>query len=86
MTQEKKTVIDVRSEIEYAAGHHPGSVNIPLNDIPHHVSRIKSMAQPIILCCASGMRSGQAARFLEQEGVKCHNAGSWTDVNFHTVK
>jgi rhodanese-related sulfurtransferase len=41
------------------------------------------MKKPIVLCCASGNRSGQAAYFLQQQGVEeCYNGGSWLDVNF----
>jgi rhodanese-related sulfurtransferase len=40
------------------------------------------MAQPIIFCCASGNRSGQATHYFQSIGVDCENGGSWLDVNY----
>jgi phage shock protein E len=78
---ETKTIIDVRTPAEFMGGHVAGSINIPLSDITTKLDEIKNMNQPIILCCASGGRSGQATMFLKQHGVNCSNGGSWLDVN-----
>jgi len=80
--QNKQTIIDVRSYGEFMGGHVAGSINIPLQDLPQHLDEIKSMPQPIILCCASGNRSGQAMMFLRNQGINCENGGSWLSVNF----
>tara|TARA_R110002094_G_scaffold152754_4_gene140505 strand:+ start:727 stop:963 length:237 start_codon:yes stop_codon:yes gene_type:complete len=69
MNKTIKTIIDVRSLGEFAGGNVAGSLNIPLQEIPKRVEEIKSMEQPIVLCCASGNRSGQAANFLKNHGV-----------------
>lgn len=74
------TIIDVRTPAEFAGGHVAGSINIPLNEIPARLNEIKNKKN-IVLCCASGNRSGQATAFLKQSGVECENAGSWLDVN-----
>lgn len=74
------TIIDVRSRGEFTGGNVAGSINIPLNEIQGKVSEIKEMKQPIILCCASGNRSGQATYFLKEQGINCENGGSWLDV------
>lgn len=74
------TIIDVRSPEEYKSGHVEDSINIPLQEIKDHVSEIKSFSQPLILCCASGNRSGQATAFLKNQGIDCSNGGSWVDV------
>jgi len=76
-----KTIIDVRTPEEFMGGNVAGSVNIPLQEVQARLSEIQSMPQPIILCCASGGRSGQATSFLKQQGVDCMNGGSWLDVN-----
>ncbi len=78
---ETKTIIDVRTPVEFMGGHVAGSINIPLSDITTKLDEIKKMNQPIILCCASGGRSGQATMFLKQHGINCSNGGSWLDVN-----
>ena len=80
--QNKQTIIDVRSYGEFMGGHVAGSINIPLQDLPQHLDEIKAMQQPIILCCASGNRSGQAMMFLRNQGINCENGGSWLSVNF----
>jgi len=77
------TIIDVRSPGEFMGGHVAGSINIPLGEVPARVDEIRNMKQPLILCCASGNRSGQATQFLKQHGVDCTNGGSWLDVNAH---
>lgn len=77
----KQSIVDVRSPGEFMGGHVLGSVNIPLQEIPARIEEIKAMPQPIILCCASGMRSEQATQYLRQQGVECSNGGGWLDVN-----
>lgn len=75
------TVIDVRSPAEFMGGHVEGSINIPLQEVPSRLEEIKALSQPIVLCCASGNRSGQATSFLKSHGVDCSNGGSWMEVN-----
>ncbi len=75
------SIIDVRSPEEFAGGHVANSINIPLQEIPGRLEELKLMKAPLILCCASGNRSGQAQRFLAQSGLDCINGGSWLDVN-----
>jgi rhodanese-related sulfurtransferase len=79
----KKTIVDVRTQEEFAGGHVAGSINIPLHEIPYRVADIKKMSPPVILCCASGNRSGQATSYLKNLGIECINGGSWLDVNFN---
>jgi rhodanese-related sulfurtransferase len=81
-----KTIIDVRTRAEFAGGHVAGSINIPLQEITGHIEEIKAMAQPIIFCCASGNRSGQAAQYFKSIGVDCENGGSWLDVNYQMTQ
>jgi rhodanese-related sulfurtransferase len=52
------------------------SINIPLNEIPERVEELKKLNAPLILCCASGNRSGQAQHFLSELGIECYNGGS----------
>lgn len=75
------TIIDVRTTAEFSGAHIPGSFNIPLGEIPVKLDEIKTMAKPILLCCASGNRSGQAMMFLKQHGIECENGGSWLALN-----
>lgn len=77
----KKTIIDVRTPGEFMGGHVAGSINIPLNEIPAKANDIRQMEQPIILCCASGNRSGQAVIYLKSLGIECTNGGSWLSLH-----
>ncbi|MEY2938663.1 MAG: hypothetical protein RL062_1252 [Bacteroidota bacterium] len=80
-------IIDVRSVGEFQMGHVAGSINIPLNEIPQHLEEFKSMDFPLVLCCASGGRSGQATYFLQENGIQnCINGGGWMNVNFEITQ
>lgn len=76
------SIIDVRSPGEFMGGHVKGSVNIPLQEVPERIEDFKKMKN-VVLCCASGNRSGQATAFLRQNGIECENGGSWLDLNFY---
>jgi rhodanese-related sulfurtransferase len=77
-----KTIIDVRTPSEFVGGHVASSINIPLQEIQQRINEINAMPQPILLCCASGNRSGQATVYLKSLGIDCENGGSWMDVNY----
>ena len=77
-----KTIIDVRTPAEFIGGSVAGSMNIPLSEIYYRAEEIKQMQQPLLLCCASGVRSSQATEYLQSIGIDCENGGSWLDVNF----
>lgn len=79
-------IVDVRTPGEFSMGHVTGSINIPLNELPERIEEMKSMNGKIILCCASGNRSGQAHRYLIQNGFnEVHNGGSWLDVEYEFI-
>ncbi|MFN5984295.1 MAG: rhodanese-like domain-containing protein [Fluviicola sp.] len=80
--EKKGTILDVRTPSEFQGGNAVGSVNIPLQEIQSRIEEVKVLEQPLVLCCASGGRSGQATYFLSQLGIDCVNAGSWLDVNY----
>lgn len=81
LVQNKKgTILDVRSDSEFAEAHANGAINIPVYDFAESIDEIKQMEQPIILCCASGGRSNQAFRYLSQLGISCVDAGPWQNV------
>lgn len=73
-------IIDVRTPGEFSMSHMKGSKNIPLQSIRGQVKKIKQMNKPVVVCCASGMRSAQAASILNQAGIETVNGGSWTKV------
>jgi phage shock protein E len=71
-------IVDVRSPEEFAGGSNPESINIPLDHLEQELARLDP-ARPVVLCCASGMRSQMAMMLLKQNGFKdVVNAGAWT--------
>jgi phage shock protein E len=60
-------VVDVRSPEEFRAGAYPGAVNIPLQLLARRLDELPK-DRPVVLYCASGLRSGTAARLLTQAG------------------
>ena len=74
-------VIDVRTAYEFDLGHVPGSINIPVDRILLNVSRIKDMKKPVIFCCTTGARSGQAVKIMKANGLhEVYNGGNWENV------
>jgi phage shock protein E len=74
-------IVDVRTPGEFKGGHIKGSENIPLSNIANAAAKLKGK-QPIVLCCASGNRSGQAADILRSKGLtEVYNGGAWRNVN-----
>lgn len=70
-------LVDVRSPGEFSQAHAPGSRNIPLDQLGTRMMEL-DRAKPVIVCCASGGRSGMAKQMLEREGFpEVHNAGPW---------
>lgn len=84
--EKKGSIVDVRTRQEYSGGHVANSINIPLNEIQDRLEEIQNLESPLILCCASGNRSGQAQHYLSQKGIDCYNGGSWLEVNYYQSK
>lgn len=54
-------IVDVRTPAEFASGHYPGAVNIPLDEIDRRMNELGADTnRPIVLYCRSGRRSGIA--------------------------
>ena len=74
------TIIDVRTEKEFMIENSNHSINIVLDQIPDNINEIAKM-QPVVLCCAAGVRSEQAVNFLKENGLtQVYNGGSWNNV------
>ncbi|MFJ4868726.1 rhodanese-like domain-containing protein [Streptomyces sp. NPDC088757] len=65
------TVIDVRTPGEFAGGHLPGALNIPLDRLESALPEIRGAADrgEVLVVCASGARSENACRTLAGHGV-----------------
>lgn len=82
LIKEGAVILDVRSKSEYAGGHIPNSLNIPVDQLPQNLSRLKDKNKTIITCCASGMRSASAKAILKNNGyTNVYNGGGWMGLN-----
>ncbi|MFI4891088.1 MAG: rhodanese-like domain-containing protein [Steroidobacterales bacterium] len=80
LLREGAVIIDVRSPGEFSAGHAAGSRNIPLDDLERSAKDLDPKRW-IIVCCASGTRSGMARRWLLSHGFPhVLNGGSWRNL------
>ena len=74
------TIIDVRSREEFQGGHIKSSINIPLDKLANSLKKLDKN-NPIITCCASGMRSASARSLLKSNGFEqVYNGGSWKSL------
>ncbi len=65
-------IIDVRTPAEFETSHIDGSLNVPLDVLSDHGSKVAEQLdsnRDVVLVCRSGQRSSQAAELLQGEGV-----------------
>jgi phage shock protein E len=64
-------VLDVRTPDEFAAGHIPGAVNIPHDQLPNRLAEIAGAKnKDVVVYCRSGRRSAIAQETLSSQGFK----------------
>jgi phage shock protein E len=74
-------VIDVRTPQEFSGGAYRKAKNIPLDTLPGRLAELGAKDKPIVLYCASGSRSSQAARILKKAGfTDIANAGPFSSM------
>jgi phage shock protein E len=74
-------VVDVRTPEEYRGGHYEGARNIPLPELPNRLAELGDKTKPIVVYCASGMRSANAAKILKAAGfTDVTNAGGLSNL------
>ncbi|NBU20230.1 rhodanese-like domain-containing protein [bacterium] len=80
LVEQGAIIVDVRTKQEYLSGSNPMSINIPLDSIEQESNRLDPK-KPIIVCCASGVRSSMAAQTLKKKGFQVVvNAGGWRNT------
>ena len=74
----RAAVVDVRSREEHSIARIPGSLNIPLDELPARLADLPNTT--LYVLCGSGKRSSQAARMLTERGYSTVNvAGGITE-------
>lgn len=83
------TLIDVREPDEYAAGHAPGAVLVPLGSILAGEATIEATG-PVYMICRSGARSMRACEMLHSQGIAAVNVAggtmAWVASGFEVVE
>lgn len=67
-----RTLLDVRTTMEYDGGHIDGFINIPVDELRENLDKIEK-GKPVYVICQSGLRSYIAARILEGNGYEAYN-------------
>ncbi len=81
LVKEGALILDVRSKGEFAGGHIKGAINISVDTLRNNLVKLKDKNQPIITCCASGMRSASAKSILQSNGyAQVYNGGGWSSL------
>lgn len=76
-------LLDVRTPTEFAAGHMPGAINIPLDELRSRLSELPKN-QEIAAYCKVGQRGYVATRILQQAGFSVVNvSGGYTTYRHH---
>ena len=73
-------ILDVRTKGEWDNGHIKNATHMPLDQLRNNVGKIQKMNKPIITCCASGARSGQATQILKSNNIEAINGGGWSSL------
>ncbi|MFB7243541.1 transporter [Streptomyces populi] len=77
------TVIDVRTPGEYASGHLPGALNIPLDRLDRALPVLAGARAELLLVCRSGARSANGCALLAGHGVPAATltggTGAWAE-------
>jgi rhodanese-related sulfurtransferase len=70
-------LVDVRSPAEFAAGHLPGAVNVPVAEAARQLGELEPRDRPIVVYCHTGARAARAAHALRSAGFSSvHNLGA----------
>lgn len=81
LVEQGSDILDVRSVMEFQTGAVEQSHNIPVIELKKQRDKIDRLNQPIVVCCASGMRSSMAVAHLRGKGIEAVDAGSWKKLD-----
>ncbi|MBI4577135.1 MAG: sulfurtransferase [Planctomycetes bacterium] len=72
-------ILDVRWEEEVAICRLPGSVHIPMDEVPHRLGELTAGAE-IVVHCHTGMRSAEVTQYLRERGFRARNLAGGIDL------
>lgn len=68
------TLLDVRTDGEWSGGHLDGAVHLPIAELEARMAEIPR-DRPVVVYCASGVRSASATETLRAAGYDAHDLG-----------
>ncbi len=75
------TVIDVRSPQEFAGGHLPQAINVPLDTLDTWLHKLENRQQVFVLYCGAGIRAQKGCDILTANGLESViNGGALKDL------
>ncbi len=82
INREDAVIVDLREADEFAGGHVPEARNIPAGKLSDRLGEIEKFKErPLILCCASGVRSAKACEELKKQGfTRLHSLDGGIDA------
>lgn len=92
INREKAVVVDVCSPEEFAAGHVTGAKSVPLGELEAKLGGVvKNKSVPVVMVCASGMRSRRAVAVAKKLGYEkvytlTGGMGAWRGANLPVQK
>lgn len=91
MNREKASVVDVSEPAEFAAAHVPGSRNVPLAKLEGATDLPKNKSLPVVVMCATGVRSGRAVAAIKKLGYErvhplAGGLAAWREANLPIEK
>ena len=77
------TVLDVREDEEWAAGHIDGALHVPMGQVPARLAELPADTELHVVCRAGG-RSARVAAWLQENGYDVVNVaggmGAWAEA------
>ena len=81
LISEGATLVDVRSDEEFAQGSLEGAVHVPHDQAATRLDAFGAKDEPVVLFCRAGGRAGRVKKLLESKGwTQVYNAGGLADL------
>ena len=91
-TGEAPVIVDVRTREEFQAGHVPGAVNVPVQELQGRLSELRPYRNTeLVVYCEAGPRAVYAGHMLAQQGftevrILDGHMGAWREAGLPTEK
>ena len=73
MLRSGASLLDVRDNAEWNAGHAPGAIHVPVKNVTDQAPKRIPKGRPVIVTCRTGARSRGATRILREKGIDAYN-------------